>query len=40
MISAILVIAFAVAICWLVEKRSAPPPPPHVALPYDPKLPR
>ncbi len=36
MISAIIVIAFAVGVCWLVEKRSAAPPPPSVVLPYDP----
>jgi len=35
-ISAIFVIAFAVGVCWFVEKRSAPPPPPPVVLPYDP----
>ncbi len=35
-ISAILVIALAIGVCWLVEKRSGPPPPPHIVLPYDP----
>ena len=36
MIAAILVIAFAVGVCWFVEKRSTAPPPPPVILPYDP----
>ena len=35
-IPAILVVAFAIGVCWLVEKRSAAPSPPHVVLPYDP----
>jgi hypothetical protein len=35
MIAAILVVAFAIGVCWFVEKRSAAPAPPPVALPYD-----
>jgi hypothetical protein len=34
--TAILTVAFAIGVCWFVEKRSAAPRPPPVILPYDP----
>jgi len=33
---ALIVVTFAIGICWFVQKRAAAPPPPHVSLPYEP----